>query len=277
MDISPDASMIDVSDIDNMNFVVHTPTGTVSSNNIDGSLVDLNILRKGHPTNPLIAYLNINSLRGTKFNLLHDILTNIPMDIICIDETKLTCDFPNSQFYMEGLLLLLLLLYNGSEAPAFDAAQSRDVVLERRIGWLGLRFAQERAPGKRYRFCRVLGEAPELVVIFAEKLSSFCQCAGAFQHPMFQCMRCIIAQWTHWVCVPVDFIFERSKERCFARSNFGEQCLISSAVDLHLSVLCNLCVYQPRPWVFRWKVFAEVVDTAARAGVMDGRVRAFQL
>ena len=105
MDTTPNTGItgiIDDIDIDNMNFMMHTPTDKVISSNTDGSLDDLIILRKGHLANPLIAYLNINSLRGTKFQLLHDILTEIPMDIICIDETKLTCDFPNSQFYIEG-------------------------------------------------------------------------------------------------------------------------------------------------------------------------------
>ena len=62
--------------------------------NVDGSLDNLSELRKKHLTNPFISYLNINSLRGNKFHALRDILSYIPLDILCIDETKLTVDFP---------------------------------------------------------------------------------------------------------------------------------------------------------------------------------------
>ena len=59
-------------------------------------------LKKSHRDNPFISYLNINSLRGEKFNLLGGILSDIPLDILCIDETKLTVDFPDSLFNIDG-------------------------------------------------------------------------------------------------------------------------------------------------------------------------------
>ena len=34
--------------------------------------------------------------------MLADVLQSIPIDIVCIDETKLTCDFPDSLFNVEG-------------------------------------------------------------------------------------------------------------------------------------------------------------------------------
>ena len=34
--------------------------------------------------------------------MLSDILSHIPLDIICIDETKLTIDFPDSLFNIDG-------------------------------------------------------------------------------------------------------------------------------------------------------------------------------
>ena len=70
--------------------------------NTDGSLDNLSDLRKSHRDNPFISYLNINSLRGDKFNLLGGILSHIPLDILCVDETKLTIDFPDSLFNIEG-------------------------------------------------------------------------------------------------------------------------------------------------------------------------------
>ena len=59
-------------------------------------------LRKKHLSNPFISYLNINSLRGDKFPALADLLSQIPIDLLCIDETKLTADFPNAAFYIDG-------------------------------------------------------------------------------------------------------------------------------------------------------------------------------
>ena len=59
-------------------------------------------MEKQHLETPLIAYLNINSLRGDKRLLLADVLQSIPIDMVCIDETKLTCDFPDSLFNIEG-------------------------------------------------------------------------------------------------------------------------------------------------------------------------------
>ena len=47
--------------------------------------------------NPLIAYLNINSLRNKVIDL-GKILKDLPLDYIVISETKLDESFPNSQF-----------------------------------------------------------------------------------------------------------------------------------------------------------------------------------
>ena len=46
--------------------------------------------------NPLIAYLNINSLRNKVIDL-GKILKDLPLDYIVISETKLDESFPNSQ------------------------------------------------------------------------------------------------------------------------------------------------------------------------------------
>ena len=75
---------------------------TLNFDNIDGSLDNLVALKKKHFDHPCITYLNINSLRGNKFHLLSDILVHTSLDILCVDETKLTCDFPDSLFKIDG-------------------------------------------------------------------------------------------------------------------------------------------------------------------------------
>ena len=51
--------------------------------------------------NPLIAYLNINSLRNKVIDL-GEILKDLPLDYMVISETKLDESFPNSQFKLNG-------------------------------------------------------------------------------------------------------------------------------------------------------------------------------
>ena len=73
-----------------------------SAANKQGSLEVLTNLRSKYLSNPIIGYLNINSLRGDKLNQLKGVLNVSPIDILCINETKLTYDFPDSQFFIEG-------------------------------------------------------------------------------------------------------------------------------------------------------------------------------
>ena len=51
--------------------------------------------------NPLIADLNINSLRN-KVNDLGEILKDLPLDYLVISKTKWNESFPNSQFKLNG-------------------------------------------------------------------------------------------------------------------------------------------------------------------------------
>ena len=51
--------------------------------------------------NPLIAYLNINSLRNKLIDL-GKILKDLPLDYLVISETKLDESFPNAQFKLNG-------------------------------------------------------------------------------------------------------------------------------------------------------------------------------
>ena len=67
-----------------------------------GDLNTLRNMRRKYHSNPLLGYLNINSLRGDKFRLLRDLITNISIEILCIDETKLTTDFNDALFFIDG-------------------------------------------------------------------------------------------------------------------------------------------------------------------------------
>ena len=48
-------------------------------------------------SNPIVAYLNINSL-GEKINHLREICKESPIDILCVDETKIDSSYPDAQF-----------------------------------------------------------------------------------------------------------------------------------------------------------------------------------
>ena len=58
-------------------------------------------LRNNYSSNPIIGYLNINSFQN-KVISFREIIKKAPLDIICIDETKLDQSFPDSQFYIEN-------------------------------------------------------------------------------------------------------------------------------------------------------------------------------
>ena len=59
-------------------------------------------LRKKYSDNPIIGYLNINSLRYKVVDLRH-VLFESELDILAISETKLCDEFPDSQlFVIEG-------------------------------------------------------------------------------------------------------------------------------------------------------------------------------
>ena len=61
----------------------------------------LNKLSKEHQNNPIIGYLNINSLRN-KINDLRKICRKTQIHVLCIDETKLDESFPDAQFHIKG-------------------------------------------------------------------------------------------------------------------------------------------------------------------------------
>ena len=60
----------------------------ILTKNIDSDLETLARLSRSYHSNPMIGYLNINSTRN-KIVQLSDICKASPIEILCIDETKL--------------------------------------------------------------------------------------------------------------------------------------------------------------------------------------------
>ena len=66
--------------------------------------MDLQIMyenRLRHPQNPLIGYLNINSLRK-KIVDAREVFEKHQLDYFVLSETKLNDSFPSAQFYIEN-------------------------------------------------------------------------------------------------------------------------------------------------------------------------------
>ena len=59
-------------------------------------------VKNSYPNNPIIGYLNTNTLQN-KIISLREIIAKAPLDVFCVDETKLDDSFPNSQFILENL------------------------------------------------------------------------------------------------------------------------------------------------------------------------------
>ena len=84
---------------------MHENTYPQKSNSPPVANNDLDLLKKlriKYQNNPAIGYLNINSLRGQKFSQLEQICKTKELDIMCIDETKLTTEIPTAKFNLPG-------------------------------------------------------------------------------------------------------------------------------------------------------------------------------
>ena len=82
----------------------HTPLLS-AANSLEAPEGDLDFLKElisKYTNNPSIGYLNINSLRGNKFDQLNDICKTSKIDILCIDETKLSSEIPSSRIHIDG-------------------------------------------------------------------------------------------------------------------------------------------------------------------------------
>lgn len=52
-------------------------------------------LKEKNPNNPSVGYFSINSL-GNKFAELKEVYEQIPIHMVCLDETKLDLSFPDA-------------------------------------------------------------------------------------------------------------------------------------------------------------------------------------
>ena len=78
-------------------------TENASSKSERKECTDLQIMyenRLKHPCNPLIGYLNINSLRN-KIVDVRQVFGKLQLDYFVLNETKLDDSFPSAQFYIE--------------------------------------------------------------------------------------------------------------------------------------------------------------------------------
>ena len=74
-----------------------------SFSNLDLDLYNLQLLKQKYHSNSFISYLNINSL-SNKIDALRQIWKTAPLEILCVDETKIDSSFPNSQFKIDGYI-----------------------------------------------------------------------------------------------------------------------------------------------------------------------------
>ena len=74
-----------------------------SFSNLDLDLYNLQLLKQKYHSNSFISYLNINSL-SNKIDALRQIWKTAPLEILCVDETKLDSSFPNFQFKIDGYI-----------------------------------------------------------------------------------------------------------------------------------------------------------------------------
>ena len=75
------------------------------SNSLSNDISGLINLRKYFSKNPILSYLNINSLGG-KFDNLREFCFKTEVDILCIDERKIDPSYPDSQFQIDGYQFL---------------------------------------------------------------------------------------------------------------------------------------------------------------------------
>ena len=85
------------------NFQQETKGVTVDeiSKNIESNVTELLRLRNTYLKYLMIVYLNINYFENKVINF-REICHQAPIDIICVDETKLDSSYPDSQFHIDG-------------------------------------------------------------------------------------------------------------------------------------------------------------------------------
>ena len=81
--------------------VANQISNKAKNTNYNLDIEELMYLRKLCTSNSIIGYLNINSLR-IKITQLREACSKAPIDLLCIDETKIDASFPDAQFHIEG-------------------------------------------------------------------------------------------------------------------------------------------------------------------------------
>ena len=61
----------------------------------------LKLIRKAHLNNPIIGYLNLNSLRNN-IHEMREVFGDLSLDYFVLAETKINDEFPDSQFLLEN-------------------------------------------------------------------------------------------------------------------------------------------------------------------------------
>ena len=64
-------------------------------------MTDLTNLKHTNLHDPFIAYLNISSLRYKIIDLWHT-LSSAGLELVAVSETKLSSEFPDAQFQIDG-------------------------------------------------------------------------------------------------------------------------------------------------------------------------------
>ena len=70
-------------------------------NEMGADLHKLKLIRKAHLNNPIIGYLNLNSLRNN-IHEMREVFGDLSLDYFVLAETKINDEFPNSQFLLKN-------------------------------------------------------------------------------------------------------------------------------------------------------------------------------
>ena len=73
----------------------------IRKNEMGADLHKLKLIRNADLKNPIIGYLNLNSLRN-KIHEVKEVFRDLSLEYLVLAETKINEEFPNSQFLLEN-------------------------------------------------------------------------------------------------------------------------------------------------------------------------------
>ena len=73
----------------------------IRKNEMGADLHKLKLIRNADLKNPIIGYLNLNSLRNKKHEV-KELFRDLSLEYLVLAETKINEEFPNSQFLLEN-------------------------------------------------------------------------------------------------------------------------------------------------------------------------------